>query len=256
MRARTAFGFILFSAVNAISGRALADPLENTKVAREDLPDSDGDVVFDNRALRVRQAEERREQYQGDSPFADAMPADERGPAGPDRGTQERSSTRFRPVALTLNPLTLALGRIGLNVEALPAPHHGIMLNPYYSSASVESETVETSYKSFGGELGYHFYSGARGANGFFVGPSLVFTRTTISDECRAVGCTKQADGALTTYGVAFDVGGQAVLDNGFTIGGGGGVMYLKSSSSANGSRFLKFEGTLPRFLFTVGYSI
>jgi hypothetical protein len=172
------------------------------------------------------------------------------------RGSQQDSGSGFRPLALTLNPITLLLGRVGLNVEYMPAAHHGIMLNPYFSSASAETDALRTNYFSWGGELGYHFYTGKKGANGFFVGPSFVFTRTTMGTECIDAGCTLEPEIEFTTYGVAVDFGGQHVFDNGFTIGGGGGLMYLKSSASAGGGSFIKFEGTIPRMLFTIGYSI
>lgn len=173
-----------------------------------------------------------------------------------DRAPEEVETTRFRPLALTINPLSLMFGRIGANVEFLPAEHHGIMLNPYYSSVSVELGEIETRYTSLGGELGYHFYTGSKGANGFFVGPSFLMSRTTLNAECMKVGCDADPEATITTYGVAVDLGGQHVFDNGITLGGGGGLMYLKSSAEAEGDTVLKFEGVLPRFLFTVGYSI
>jgi hypothetical protein len=63
----------------------------------------------------------------------------------------------------------------------------------------------------------------------------------------------------MDMYGVAFDLGGQHITKGGFTIGGGIGVMYLKLASTAAAgtqtSSTLKFEGVLPRFLLTIGYS-
>ena len=172
-----------------------------------------------------------------------------------DRGTSSDTGSGFHPVALTLNPLSLLLGRIGANVEYLPAKHHAIMLNPYMSSVSVESTNVKTSFSSYGAELGYHFYTGSKGANGFYVGPSLMAMRTTSKAECTGP-CTGSADVDFLTYGAALDFGRQYVSDGGFTIGGGGGAMYLRSTASPDGSNTVKFEGFVPRILFTVGYSI
>lgn len=116
----------------------------------------------------------------------------------------------FKPVALTLNPLTLILGRFGLNVEYLPAPHHGIMLNPYFSSASAEGSDIKTTYTSFGAELGYHFYLGDCGADGFFVGPQFVFLTSKAKDECKSNGCVlDDAEASFSAYGVAIDLGYQ-----------------------------------------------
>jgi hypothetical protein len=237
-----------FCAVSALAAPAGAQMLSKHQ----------DEVILDNQTLgdelARRDAAERRAKYQGDSPFADDVTSD-----SSDGRSERRSSARetaFRPLALTINPLTLALGRFGLNVEYLPAPHHGIMVNPYYSSATLETSTVSTSYESFGGEIGYHFYTGSRGANGFFAGPSFVFTRTEVTGECVEVGCDPGQDVGFSTYGVAFDLGGQYVWDSGVTLGAGGGLMYLKSSAIAGESSTIRFEGTVPRILFTLGYSI
>lgn len=168
---------------------------------------------------------------------------------------------RFRPLALTANPLSLALGRIGLNVEYMLARHHGIMLNPFGQFTSVGDEGTasgKTSYTNFGAELGYHFYTGSRGANGFFVGPSLVFIQSSSTTKATAGGVSAESTGSFSAYGGAVDLGGQHVFQNGITIGGGFGLMYLTSSataSSTNTSSTVKFDGVLPRFLLTAGYS-
>jgi hypothetical protein len=219
------------------------------------------DVVLDNQTLgddmARKDAADRRAKYQGDSPFADDATRDDSYREWQDRREQEHEKqTRFRPLALTANPLTLVLGRIGANIEYLPVPHHGIMVNPYYSSVTVETTQARSEYEFFGGELGYHFYTGKKGANGFFVGPSFVYMRTTSSSECLEVGCSVEPEIDFTTYGVALDLGGQVVFDNGITLGAGGGLMYLRSSGGAEGGSLIKFQGTLPRILFTIGYSI
>lgn len=219
------------------------------------------DVVLDNQQLgddlKRKDAADRRAKYQGDSPFADDATRDDSYDQWRDRREREREKqTRFRPLALTANPLTLVLGRIGANIEYLPVPHHGIMLNPYYSSVSVETPDARTEFEFFGGELGYHFYTGRKGANGFFVGPSFVYMRTTSSSECLEAGCSVEPEIDFTTYGVAVDLGGQVVFDNGITLGAGGGLMYLTSSGGSEGGSLIKFQGTLPRILFTIGYSI
>ncbi len=163
--------------------------------------------------------------------------------------------TNFKPLALTLNPLSFILTRFGVNIEYLPAPHHGIMFNPYFSHNSVEDTLQKETFSTFGAELGYHFYTGSKGADGFFVGPQLVFLHATDSYSCKVQGCGNTSSTGFTAYGVALDLGGQHVFDNGFTIGGGAGVMYLKSSYSAGSSTLIKFDGVIPRILFMIGYS-
>ncbi len=68
---------------------------------------------------------------------------------------------------------------------------------------------------------------------------------------------TSSVEGSFSAYGFAVDLGGQHVFDNGFTIGGGAGVMYLTAAdtSSLQSSSTVKVSGVLPRFLFTIGYS-
>ena len=172
----------------------------------------------------------------------------------------ESSEDEFKSVAITLNPLSLALMRIGANVEYLPAKHHAIIVNPYFWSTSVGGSSgsvgVETSYTSFGGELGYHFYTGSRGANGFFIGPSLILQQNSVTSKGAAAGASAESSSSITSYGAALDLGGQHVFQNGFTIGGGVGAMYLNASASdsASSSTF-KVSGVLPRFLLTAGYS-
>jgi len=178
--------------------------------------------------------------------------------ASPDRaGADKKSDPGFKSVALTINPLSLALTRLGANIEYLPVAHHGIMLNPYGQFASVGDGSSGTKYTNLGAELGYHFYTGTRGANGFFVGPSLVYMHSSTQTTATLGKSTSTAEGSLSAYGVAVDVGGQHVFKNGFTIGGGVGIMYLTASdtSSLQTSSTVKVSGVLPRFLFTVGYS-
>jgi hypothetical protein len=198
------------------------------------------------------------------SAFAqDPKPADPPA-AAPAAATAEKpkpaeEEDEFKHVTITANPLSLILTRIGLNVEYLPIKHHAIVLNPYFQVASAGTDDNKTSYTNFGAELGYHFYTGERGANGFFVGPSLLYMRSNVTDKATVAGQTAEASSNMDVYGAALDIGGQHVTKGGFTIGGGIGAMYLKASASgsANGqtSSTVKFDGVLPRFLLTVGYS-
>jgi hypothetical protein len=133
------------------------------------------------------------------------------------------------------------------------ARHHGLILVPSYWTMSASSGGAESSFDYLGAELGYHFYTGNRGANGFFVGPSFVFMNMNTSSN---VGGGAEASSSTSLYGVAVDFGGQHVAESGFTIGGGMGFMYVKTASEVNTEgATVSVSGTLPRFLFTVGYS-
>ena len=182
-------------------------------------------------------------------------------PANADKPTaKDADEDELKSITLTANPLSLILTRVGVNVEYLPVRHHAFVLNPYFQHASVEvgagTSKAETSYTTLGGELGYRFYTGNRGANGFFVGPSLFLQNTSSSTTSTAGTTTANADGSTLVYGAILDVGGQHVAKNGFTIGGGVGLMYLVAANAPSAtSSTVKFEGVLPRFLFTIGYS-
>lgn len=45
-------------------------------------------------------------------------------------GQPEKPAVPFKSIALTANPLSLILLRIGANIEYLPATHHALVLNP------------------------------------------------------------------------------------------------------------------------------
>lgn len=162
----------------------------------------------------------------------------------------------FKPLALTLNPLSMLIGRLGANIEFLPAKHHALTLNPYYSSIEIEVPNAKTDLTYYGAELGYRYYSGSKGANGFFIGPAAVFTSSQAKRSCNLPGCVTPPEEQYSSYGVALDLGGQYVADSGFTIGGGAGLMLLRSTGGVEGSKTVQFEGVVPRILLTIGYSL
>lgn len=189
----------------------------------------------------------------GGAPAASAAPAPA-APAGRDkhRGDDDEDEEELKHFALTINPLSLILTRVGINVEYMLAKHHGLILNPYFQSISVGDAPLKTTYTNFGAELGYRFYTGSRGANGFFVGPFAMFMSSSVKAETG----TTSAESSISIYGGGLDLGGQHVFRNGFTIGAGAGVMYLTASeTNAKDSTFFKVSGVLPRVLFTLGWS-
>ena len=69
-------------------------------------------------------------------------------------------------------------------------------------------------------------------------------------------GARQEGSSNFLAYGAGLDLGGQHVFKNGFTMGAGVGAMYLAASSSTGASSStIKFDGVLPRLLFTAGYS-
>jgi hypothetical protein len=158
---------------------------------------------------------------------------------------------RARPVAVTIDLLPLALGRLSGNVELLFAPHHALIASPNLlflhvdrgGSSSAVSEgfgfATRTSL-SLGVELGYHyFWSWQRSLRGPFFGPSLLLGVTTDA----SVG---DATHAQAYWGIAFDAGWQEVLAGGFTIGAGVGLGLVHLADAT---------AVFPRFLLQAGWS-
>ena len=190
--------------------------------------------------------------------------------AGTDAQSEEASRPRtvpFKSLSLTANPLAIIVARGSLNVEYLPAVHHAIALTPYVDAEigpwclfSCSGSEPNIRDGETGVELGYRFYGGHKGANGFYVGPSLILGYN-ISFPSLVVG------GAI-------DIGAQHIFDNGFTIGAGGGFMFRHSvdkGSASNPSSGGSSENSdndhqvntrtasdfgMFRVLFTIGYSL
>jgi hypothetical protein len=162
----------------------------------------------------------------------------------------------LKRLSLELNPLGFAIGRYGVSGEYMLARHHAVTLNPFYTSTSIKVNDKEVgSLSGFGGELGYRFYTGSRGANGFFVGPSVLFA--SYSSE----SAVTKASQSFTAMGGALDIGGQFIIGPGVVVGFGGGLQYTKNSEELNtdglnlASAVIAGGGIRPRVLLAVGYS-
>jgi hypothetical protein len=178
---------------------------------------------------------------------------------------------KLKQYVIEVNPLALSIDRYSIQGEYLPAVHHALTINPFYTdatiSATADGETADLgSVKGGGVELGYRYYTGVKGPNGFFVGPSLLFgrykesvTNTDINGQGQTTNTT-EAD-SFTSVGGAIDIGGQGVVGPGIVIGGGFGLQYTKNSKATNTDNFnvtsaiIAGGGVRPRFLFTVGYA-
>ncbi|GAC1540964.1 MAG: hypothetical protein NVS3B10_05580 [Polyangiales bacterium] len=176
---------------------------------------------------------------------------------------ESQDDTR-RPIAVTINPLGLAVERYGGNVEASPLPHH-VFTGTLYTQAvptwlvksiSGRSEGVhDGGGSSLGGELGYRLYSGSIGADGLFAGGSFVtmpLAYPRVDADLRSADLVR-----FNALGAAFDIGVQKVTSSGFTIGGGVGVMYLAYEMPQDVRRIpIGLEPhVLPRLLLAAGWS-
>jgi hypothetical protein len=178
------------------------------------------------------------------------------------------ASAPARRVTITVNPAPIALGRYGGNLEFVAARHHAIVVSGYAQTFApwllrqVLPRAVDVGSgppARPGGEIGYRFYTGTRGAHGLFVGPSAIampLVAPRVGTDLRAEVVSFQA------YGAALDVGVQAITDAGFTVGGGLGVMYLAYTPPASvapppGVPVPSFPQphVLPRLLIAAGWS-
>lgn len=190
--------------------------------------------------------------------------------ASPDRDVAQPASAPppRHLLTITLNPLPIAAGRYGLNAEIVPLAHHAIVASAYWQQLQpwvldrVLPKSVERGSLPgrIGAEIGYRLYSGSDGASGIFVGPSFVWMPIfypQVSEQLRAELVP------LDAFGGAIDVGAQAILGSGFTIGGGAGVMALaytppRSVAAPPGTpgvpSFVE-PHVLPRLLMQAGWS-
>lgn len=190
---------------------------------------------------------------------------------GTDRPTNVPAETHepqhaYRKWAVELNPAAIFIERYSVNVEWMPALHHAIIANPHFDTVStgvsvrIGSQVTEYEEEFWGGgiELGYRFYTGRKSFSGFFAGPSLLFSTYSVERS----DITGSAARNFTTYGFAFDVGGQALFDSGFVVGGGFGLQrtWVSGANEYVGDLPLSAEvlvggGIRPRLLFSVGFA-
>jgi hypothetical protein len=185
-----------------------------------------------------------------------------------DRDTLSTPTPPMRRFVITLNPLPIAAGRYGGNLEIVLAPHHVLTGGAYVQTFSgwmlraIMPSGVEVGDRAVsrvGGEIGYRLYSGRDGATGIFVGPSFVampIVQPVVTSDLRTEVVS------LIAYGGAVDVGVQAQMSSGFTIGGGLGVMALAYSRPASATPPPGVDApaapephVLPRVLFAAGWA-
>lgn len=163
-----------------------------------------------------------------------------------------------------INPIAAFIGEYGGAVEVVPAPHHALIATAYYANTS-STDPTPTGYSQFGdalydtthlwgagGEIGYRRYLGALGPHGLFYGPSLVFGFFDAHSPRTGV------DYRFWKYGVAFDVGYQAIVGPvAFSIGAG--VQYTRPSEDIpDQSLYVAVhtgDAVRPRILGSIGYA-
>ncbi len=199
----------------------------------------------------------------GEARADDAHPAAPAPAAANEKPQADDDGPEIKRLSLELNPLGLAIGRYSVQGEYMLARHHAVTLNPFYAHApvtvTVNGQSADAgSLNGFGGELGYRFYTGSKGANGFFVGPSFLFGAYSQSG---GIGPASTASSSFTSIGGALDVGGQFIIGPGVVLGFGGGLQYTSSGRDGDTSNLnlasavIAGGGIRPRALLAVGYS-
>lgn len=185
-------------------------------------------------------------------------------PATAEQPKSNDGEDSFRKISLGVNPLGLAIGRYSIQAEYLPATHHAITLNPFFAHApvtmTVNGKDIDGgSLNGFGAELGYRYYTGTHGPNGFYIGPSFLFG--SYSQSAPSGTQTSGSSDSFAAYGAALDIGGQAIIGPGIVVGGGFGLQYTKTSQDLDtdnlnlASAIIAGGGIRPRFLLTVAYA-
>jgi hypothetical protein len=163
----------------------------------------------------------------------------------------------YTPFAIEINPLGLLVGgRLSFNAEWAPVLHHSIQVSPYIVHTTADVATgggtvASQAFSGVGGEIGYRYYTGHRGMNGLFIGPSLI-------GGIYNAGLPGNSNQAFTNFGIAGDVGLQDIFFNHLVVGGGVGIEYLAVSHDfgdvAAGPSTIASSGFKPRLLFSAGF--
>jgi hypothetical protein len=163
----------------------------------------------------------------------------------------------YNPFAIELNPLGLFLGgRLSFGLEWVPVTHHAVVMSPHVVHATADvatsaNSTVSQAFSGVGGEIGYRYYTGHRGMNGLFVGPSLI-------GGVYNAGLPNGNQG-FTNVGLAVDAGMQDILWDHLVVGGGIGIEYLAVSHDfadlPAGPSTVAATGFKPRLLLQAGYA-
>ncbi len=167
-----------------------------------------------------------------------------------------------RVFAVEWNPVALFIERISVNLEIAPADHHALVLAPFvfdtrtasFIDVTGDTTTLHASqrFEGVGGEIGYRYYAGYGGLRGFFAGPSFILAAVRGTD-----GAGDQK--TFMNYGVAVDVGWQALVASDWVVSLGGGGQYTFTSTSIPDQQapaaYYANSGLHPRALAAVGYA-
>jgi hypothetical protein len=166
------------------------------------------------------------------------------------------TSAEERTVVFTINPMSAVIGRYGADFQIVASEHHAFGVNLHAdhvrSTSNADGLPLEGKIDGQGAELAYRIYAGSGGASGFFIGPSLLLARHTVTiADANPI--------ALSQVGWALDAGVETVYESGLVLSIGVGVQHCSSGKDLPKLPSIATaalgEGWLPRLLFGVGFA-
>lgn len=260
MRAGATIGVLIFLAMLASTQvRAQVNlpppppPPLSTESPQQQPPPSDGSGGASGTGsarTRGKPPPPRRGGERGGERDRDRDRGGERGERG--QGTIGTSDQPIAPAAsrkldlsLRLNPLPLFEGRASADGELMFAPHHAVIASPHVTFSAPRFTLAAKAFGfapqgagGVGTEVGYHYWIEPR-LEGLWLGPSVLFGVTSPPDKGKAFGY----------YGAAFDVGWQLVVNPGFTVMFGAGLLVIDATPA--GAAW----AVAPRGLLGVGWT-
>jgi hypothetical protein len=179
-----------------------------------------------------------------------------------------------RTLTVEWNPLALFIDRFSVDVVLVPGDHHALVVSPFYTWSNTQPyatgidangnplvnasgnpytlNVLAQTFHGFGGELGYRYYFDKGGARGFFLGPSLILAAITAT-----AGNGSQTP--FLDFGLAGDVGYEALLADRIAVSVGVGVQYTTPNKSIPDQQLpasiYANSAVQPRLLLSMGYA-
>jgi hypothetical protein len=179
-----------------------------------------------------------------------------------------------RVATIEYNPLSLFIDRFSLDVVVVPGDHHALIVSPFYTWAGTAEYSTgldaqgrpltnasgpyvlsvpRQTFKGFGGELGYRYYAGRGGPRGLFAGPSFLLDAITAT-------AYSGSQTSFLGYGLAVDVGYEALIADTIAVSVGAGAQYMFTSKSIPPQQLpasiYANERLYPRLLLSFGYAL
>jgi hypothetical protein len=162
--------------------------------------------------------------------------------------------------AVGFNPAAITIGRYGVDVIRLVAPHVAAVANVHVDYGSKDWPSAQYDgldpYYGVGGELGVRFFLSHQYMRGFFIGPSMLAGWYSVPFS-NTGNASNNIHAGLPGFGVAVDIGGQINLGYGMFLVLAGGLQGRWTTAHpqaiASGVQLVAGNGAVPRFIMTFG---